>query len=209
MATLPTKAGAVTLTDFAKTLDPNGTVAAVIELLSQNNDAMNDILWKEGNLPTGHQTTVLTGLPTSTWRKMYKGTQPSKSSRAQITDTCGILEQRSEIDKDVADLTLPEAAYLAILPKAPSNYDPVRQTQRALDNFQVSGLRMPRAFLRGLGLIKASCARVNRELGTATAVITHNAPIAEIADRVVVLADGRVQNEQHVGRRARPAELRW
>ncbi len=40
---------------------------------------------------------------------------------------------RAYYDKDVADLTLPEAAYLAILPKAPSNYDPVRQTQRALD----------------------------------------------------------------------------
>src|ERR1044071_7344160 len=34
--------------------------------------------------------------------------------------------------------------------------------------------------------------RVNRELGTATAVITHNAPIAVVADRVVTLADGRV-----------------
>ncbi len=40
---------------------------------------------------------------------------------------------RAYFDKDVADLTLPEATYLAILPKAPSNYDPVRQTQRALD----------------------------------------------------------------------------
>ncbi|WP_246167154.1 penicillin-binding protein 1A [Sphingomonas piscis] len=40
---------------------------------------------------------------------------------------------RAYFDKDVADLTLPEAAYLAILPKAPSNYDPVRATQRALD----------------------------------------------------------------------------
>lgn len=104
MALLPTKAGAVTLTDFAKSIDPDGTVAAVINLLSQNNDAANDVLWKEGNLPTGHQTTVLTGLPTSTWRKMYTGTQPTKAGRAQITDTCGILEQRSEIDKDVADL---------------------------------------------------------------------------------------------------------
>jgi putative ABC transport system ATP-binding protein len=51
--------------------------------------------------------------------------------------------------------------------------------------------------------------RVNRELGTATAVITHNAPIADIADRVVTLADGRVQSERAVGRRARAAELRW
>ncbi len=40
---------------------------------------------------------------------------------------------RAYFDKDVDQLTLHEAAYLAILPKAPSNYDPQRQTQRALD----------------------------------------------------------------------------
>ncbi|MEO6256084.1 MAG: transglycosylase domain-containing protein, partial [Sphingomicrobium sp.] len=39
---------------------------------------------------------------------------------------------RAYFDKDVGELTLPEAAYLAVLPKAPSNYDPVRATQRAL-----------------------------------------------------------------------------
>ena len=39
---------------------------------------------------------------------------------------------RAYFDKDVTDLTLPEAAYLAVLPKAPSNYDPVRATDRAL-----------------------------------------------------------------------------
>jgi fumarate hydratase class II len=39
------------------------------------------------------------------------------------------------------------------------------QTQRAVDNFPVSGLRMPRLFLRALGLVKAACARVNGELG--------------------------------------------
>jgi penicillin-binding protein 1A len=39
---------------------------------------------------------------------------------------------RAYFDKDVDELTLPEAAYLAILPKAPSNYDPVRATQKAL-----------------------------------------------------------------------------
>jgi penicillin-binding protein 1A len=40
---------------------------------------------------------------------------------------------RAYFDKDVDELTLPEVAYLAVLPKAPSNYDPVRATQRALD----------------------------------------------------------------------------
>jgi putative ABC transport system ATP-binding protein len=51
--------------------------------------------------------------------------------------------------------------------------------------------------------------RVNRELGTATAVITHNAPIADIADRVVTLADGRIQSERQPGRGTRARDLRW
>ncbi len=51
--------------------------------------------------------------------------------------------------------------------------------------------------------------RVNRELGAATAVITHNAPIAEIADRVVTLGDGKVQGVRREGRRLRARDLRW
>jgi len=51
--------------------------------------------------------------------------------------------------------------------------------------------------------------RINRELGTATALITHNAPIAQIADRVVTLADGRIQSDTRVRRRARASELTW
>jgi putative ABC transport system ATP-binding protein len=51
--------------------------------------------------------------------------------------------------------------------------------------------------------------RVNRELGTATALITHNSPIAEFADRVVTLADGRVQSDRVVAHRSAAGELRW
>jgi putative ABC transport system ATP-binding protein len=51
--------------------------------------------------------------------------------------------------------------------------------------------------------------RINRELGTATAIITHNAPIAEIADRVVTLADGRIQSERSTAHRARARDVRW
>lgn len=39
------------------------------------------------------------------------------------------------------------------------------QTQRAVQNFPISGLRMPRAFIRALGLIKAAAAQANAELG--------------------------------------------
>ncbi|MCA9600766.1 MAG: ATP-binding cassette domain-containing protein, partial [Myxococcales bacterium] len=50
---------------------------------------------------------------------------------------------------------------------------------------------------------------VNRELGTATAVITHNAPIAAKADRVVTFGDGRVTGERRNERRARVDEVSW
>jgi putative ABC transport system ATP-binding protein len=51
--------------------------------------------------------------------------------------------------------------------------------------------------------------RVNRELGTATAIITHNSPVAEIADRVMTLSDGKVLATRDVGRRTRASELKW
>lgn len=103
MATLP-KTGAVTLTDLAKSFDPDGSTAKVIELLNQSNEILADMTWMEGNLPTGHRTTVRTGIPSPTWRKLYGGVQPSKSLRAQIDDACGMLEARNEIDVDAAAL---------------------------------------------------------------------------------------------------------
>ncbi|MFZ5890697.1 MAG: ABC transporter ATP-binding protein [Myxococcota bacterium] len=51
--------------------------------------------------------------------------------------------------------------------------------------------------------------RVNRELATATAIITHNAPIASIAHRVVTLSDGRIQSDRYNSQRVSPSELRW
>jgi putative ABC transport system ATP-binding protein len=59
--------------------------------------------------------------------------------------------------------------------------------------------------VRVLGVID----RVNRELGTTTVVITHNAPIAAIATRVLTLADGRISKLERPVTRARPEELRW
>jgi len=51
--------------------------------------------------------------------------------------------------------------------------------------------------------------RVNEELGTTTAVITHNAGIAMMADRVIHLADGRITEVQVNETRLRPHELSW
>jgi putative ABC transport system ATP-binding protein len=51
--------------------------------------------------------------------------------------------------------------------------------------------------------------RINRELGTTTAIITHNAPIAAIAHRVITLADGRIVKTEAQRRRTPAEELRW
>ncbi len=51
--------------------------------------------------------------------------------------------------------------------------------------------------------------RINKELGTTTAVITHNSAVAAMADRVVSLADGRIVSEQRNTTKIAPRELRW
>jgi putative ABC transport system ATP-binding protein len=58
-------------------------------------------------------------------------------------------------------------------------------------------------------VVLEAIARVNRELGTTTAVITHNAAIAGIADRVVTLADGRITSVHRNETRRSPSELAW
>lgn len=93
-----------TLMDMAKALDPDGQVAAVVELLNQTNEMLADMSFVEGNLPTGHRHVIRTGLPSPTWRKLYGRVNPTKSAREQVTDSCGMLEDYAEIDKALADL---------------------------------------------------------------------------------------------------------
>jgi putative ABC transport system ATP-binding protein len=51
--------------------------------------------------------------------------------------------------------------------------------------------------------------RVNRELGTLTVIITHNAVMADMADRVIHFSDGRVHHIHENPVRARPDSLKW
>lgn len=95
---------APTLADHAKRMDPDGKIPAIVELLEQTNPILTDMVFVEGNLPTGHRTTVRTGLPAATWRLLNYGVQPSKSTTAQVTDSTGMLEAYAEVDKALADL---------------------------------------------------------------------------------------------------------
>lgn len=100
-----------TLLDLAKRLDPDGKIDVIAEILTQENPILEDMNFVEGNLPTGHRTTIRTGLPTPTWRKLYGGVQPTKSTTAQVTDSCGMLEAYAEVDKALADLNGNTAAF--------------------------------------------------------------------------------------------------
>ena len=100
MAALGT--GNLTLADWAKRRDPDGKTPTIVELLNQKNEILDDMIWREGNLPTGHRLTVRTGLPAVAWRLLNQGVIPSKSTTAQIDEQVGMLEAWSEVDKDLA-----------------------------------------------------------------------------------------------------------
>lgn len=100
-----------TLLDVAKRLDPDGQIATIVELLTQNNQILLDMPWSEGNLPTGNRTTVRTGLPAVTWRLLNGGVTPSKSTTAQIDEACGKLEAWSQVDCAVAKINNNVGAY--------------------------------------------------------------------------------------------------
>lgn len=102
MATIGTNN--LTLTDWTKRIDPDGNVPVIGELLSQTNEIVTDMVWREGNLPTGERVIIRTGLPDVYFRSLNQGIPNSKSQTAQVDEGCAIIEARSEVDKDLAML---------------------------------------------------------------------------------------------------------
>lgn len=102
-----------TLLDMAKRMDPNGAIANIIEVLTPRSAFLQDMVFKEGNLPTGHMFTTRTGLPSVQWRKFNEGITPGKSKTDQISETVGSLEAMSVVDQALAKLNGNEAAFRA------------------------------------------------------------------------------------------------
>lgn len=94
----------LTLVDWAKRNDPDGKTPRIVEILNQTNSALEDMIFKEGNLPTGEQTTIRTGLPQAFYRQMNMGTPKSKATTVQVTENAAMLEARSEVDVKLAKL---------------------------------------------------------------------------------------------------------
>lgn len=107
------RSGNPTLIDLAKRLEENDKIARIVELLAQKNEIIEDMVWVQANGSTGHKTTVRTGLPGATWRKLYGGVVPNKSTTQQVISTMGMLEAYGEVDKALADLADNREEFLA------------------------------------------------------------------------------------------------
>ena len=94
----------LTLSDWTRRIGPDGSIDDIGELLAQANEIFDDMLWREGNLPTGHIGTVRTGLPQGTWRNFYQGVVFTKSTTAQVEDGIGELVAYSRVDRSLAEL---------------------------------------------------------------------------------------------------------
>lgn len=100
-----------TLADLNSVTDPNGRIATPIEMLATSNDWIGDIYVEEGNLPTGHRTTVWTTLPTTSSRQLNEGVTPGKGTTDQFTDGAAILENYMVIDSALLKMAPDPTAY--------------------------------------------------------------------------------------------------
>lgn len=101
-----------TLADVAARMTPDGKIDPnIVELLNETNEILDDMTVIEANGFTEHKTTVRSGLPSGTWRKLNYGVQPEKSRTVQVKDSMGMLETYAEVDKALADLNGNSAAW--------------------------------------------------------------------------------------------------
>lgn len=101
-----------TLADVANRLGPDGKIdPQIVEMLNETNEVLDDMTFIEANGFTEHKTTIRSGLPTGTWRKLNYGVQPEKSRTVPVKDSMGMLETYAEVDKALADLNGNSAAW--------------------------------------------------------------------------------------------------
>lgn len=105
--------GLPTLLDQVKRTAPGGAIDRIIEQLTRKNPILEDMVWQEGNLPTGHRFTSRTSLPSVGWRMLNQGITPGKSTTDQVDEACGLIEAMSVVDTEVAKLNGNEAAFRA------------------------------------------------------------------------------------------------
>jgi len=95
----------LSLIDLYKQQEGGEVTATIIEQLMQLNPILSDMRIEECNQGATHLTSIRSGIPAPTWRELYGSVMPNKSTTKQVTDSVGMLEAWSEIDKKLVDLS--------------------------------------------------------------------------------------------------------
>ncbi len=95
-----------TLSDVTRQIGPDGKVVSdIVDILTPVNECLDDFVFLPTNNKMSHRTTTLAGMSAPTWRKLYGFTSPTKATFENVVDSCGMLEDYSHIDKDLADMS--------------------------------------------------------------------------------------------------------
>jgi len=88
-----------------------GAMQTIAEVLTQTNEILLDAVWVEANGATGHKFLERTSLPSGSWRKLNDGVGYEKSAAREKTETPGMLESFSKVDKALVDLAANPAEF--------------------------------------------------------------------------------------------------
>jgi hypothetical protein len=97
--------GVATLMDVLSELAPDGRQLEIAEVLTQQNEVLADMHWEEGNKVTGHVDAARTVLPTPSFRALNAGVPVTKAGSTQIEETAALLEDFSQVDRELAILS--------------------------------------------------------------------------------------------------------
>lgn len=97
--------GVPTLMDLLSEMDPGGKLLDTAEVLTKHSEVLEDMTWLEGNSVTGHKDAVRLSKPTPSFRAINEGVPVTKSATTQIEETAALLEDFSQVDKELAVLS--------------------------------------------------------------------------------------------------------
>lgn len=103
--------GVATLLDILSTMAPDGKQMDIAEVLTQQNELLEDMTWREGNTVTGHRDAVRVSLPTPSFRAINEGVPVTKSGSTPIEETAALLEDFSRVDRELAIMSGDVNAY--------------------------------------------------------------------------------------------------
>lgn len=94
--------GVATLIDVLTEIAPDGKQMDIAEVLTQQNEILADMHWEEGNTVTGHKDGMRTVLPTPSFRALNAGVPVTKAGSTAVEETCALLEDFSQVDRELA-----------------------------------------------------------------------------------------------------------